>query len=222
MLSDQLTERMERAAEGPTFVPDFPQILATARRRRRDRRAAVLGGGAAAVALCGVIAFAAAGGLGHDRPSHGLGTAAGSPLPVTVTSRSLPKLGQTCEVLTFTETGAHMYAACEQVFRRDVFPTGYVQIDAFRLMRVRNGAAPTFIVDGDVAGSGRVEVTDETGRQVPATVLAPLPGYPVSVFYADLGPGEHRPIDVTLTRDNGDTSVYTVAPDATSAPPSPN
>jgi hypothetical protein len=218
MLSAQLSQRMERAAEGPTSSPDLEQVLADARRRQLGRRIAAVGGigTVTAVVVGALVAFGQGGGVRDASVS------ASPRLPVTVGTHYDPKYNTTCEVLTFTETGTHIDGLCLDVFTRDALPNGFFQVDDYRLMQVTTGGAPTMIVSGDVDGSGTIVVTDTTGHKVRANVLPALPGHPVSMFYADLGPGGQRPTSVRFTASNGDTKVEPQAPPATSAPPSSN
>jgi hypothetical protein len=218
VLSDQLSQRMEQVADGPTSSPNLEQVLADARRRQRGRRIAAVGGiGAFTAVVVGVlVALGQGGGLRQT-------SASASPrLPVTVGTHYYPNDNTTCEVLTFTETGTYIDGLCLDVFTRDALPNGFFQVDDYRLMQVTAGGAPTMIVSGDVDGSGIIVVTDTTGHKVRANVLPSLPGHPVSMFYADLGPRGQRPSSVSFTTSNGDTRIEPQAPPATSAPPSPN
>jgi hypothetical protein len=227
MLNDQLSDLMERASEYPTSSPNFTEILAEARRRRHTRRITAVGAVATLGAVGVVAAVTVVGGLGQGATHQRLGAASGSPAPIPASltlhtfpvSVSNPVGDQTCEILTFTETGAHFPVECA-ADRRD----GSVELDAFRHIRVRRGSTPEFIADGWVStASGTVTVTDNAGNQIPVTILQPLPGFTSAVFYADLGPTFRRPTQATFTASNGQTSVYRPpAPFATPAPPASN
>jgi hypothetical protein len=229
MLSDQLSHLLEQASEYPTTSPNFTEILAEARRRRHRRRLTAVGAVATLGAVGVVAAVTVVGGLGQGATHQRLGAASGSPIPLPASltlhtfpvSISNPVGDQTCEVLTFTETGSHFPVECV-ADRHD----GSVEIDGFRYIRVRSGSTPDFIADGLVTtASGTVTVTDNAGNQIPASILQPLPGFHSAVFYADLGPTFRRPTLATFTGSKGQTSVdQPPVPFATPAPPasSPN
>lgn len=224
MLNDQLSRRMELAAQGPTFTPDVRHILDQAHRRRRMHRVRAAGSAVVLAAAIAVGSIAISGGFSAGHANRGLATAAGPHYAVSLSTVTYQKFGGTCEVLTFTATGAHTNMACRPQSGPSGFPThDSLQFDGLQSLVVKAGGAPTWILTGEVGGSGSIVVADDTGRHITATLIRSLPGWPVDLFYADLGTVYHQPTNATFSATDGHTGVFVpTAPFATPTPRPPN
>jgi hypothetical protein len=80
--------------------------------------------------------------------------------------------------------------------------------------------SPTTIAFGEVAPGGAVIVTDESGRKIRTAIVAAQDGYPYSVFYADLGNGQHWMKTVTYIAADGRQHVLQMATPAPTDSPS--
>lgn len=217
MLTEELELRLRVVADEQPFVPDIALALRRARGLQTRRRASIVGALAAFSAVAAVGVFAV---VDSERnapePLAGASAEPQGTLPVTLTTRYDQVNDVTCAVLTFTETGDNIDAGCSRL-SSDKQVKGLVSFGDFGQARVHAGAQETTIVLGELAGGGTVVITDETGRQTRAAVVAPPTGYPYSTYYADLGTGLHWPTHIIYIAPNGTQRIYNM-PTVTPSP----
>jgi hypothetical protein len=220
MLTDELAHRLHAAADEQPFLPSLAPVLPRARRIQVRRRVGLAGG------IATLCAVAAVGTIAVVDVAHSTSTASDSAaqpqsvLPVSVTTKFDQTNDVTCAVLTFTDTGDNIDAACSRI-SSDKQAAGIVSSGGFGQARVNAGAPATTIALGEVAGGGTVVITDNTGRQIRAAIVPPPAGYPYSVYYADLGTGSRWPARITYRAPNGAQHTYNMATPAPSATTSP-